>query len=274
MLHPLPSNNKTFLFLFFVTATFLAFGAVTAESATNEAKTIQQEAEEAARPADVRVTAIADPSCTRCYDISKTLDGIERSGKAKIFESKTIDSRTDEGKSLIVKYGITRLPAFVLSGETSKLLTMVPPLSSYGSLKEGDFVGQTIQPPYMELADGKIRGDFTVTYVTEKACQTCYDVTKNRQALAQLGMTPVNETTVDRSDVEGRKLVRQYAITTTPTVILKGDLAAYPGFDRVWKNVGTVESDGAYVFRNGGTSSMGTYYDLTSNQAVTPSTTK
>jgi hypothetical protein len=133
-------------------------------------------------------------------------------------------------------------------------------------------VGSSLPAPYLEIASEKIRGDFDVTYITEKSCPTCYHPSVNRAALKQLGMVPVNEQTVDRSDQEGKNLVKQYNLTTTPSIILTGDLAAYAGFDKIWtQNVGTIEPDGAYVFRQG-QALMGTYFDLTTNKAVNTKT--
>ncbi len=44
-------------------------------------------------------------------------------------------------------------------------------------------------------------------------------------------------------------MIAKYSVEKVPTVILGGDLEIYEGFDAVWEQVGTIEEDGSYVFR-------------------------
>ena len=66
------------------------------------------------------------------------------------------------------------------------------------------------------------------------------------------------EVYLDISDPEGEKIVKKYDILQVPTIVLSADIGYYddvvysPGqtFSDIWQGVGTVEPDGAYVFRN------------------------
>ncbi len=258
-----------YFLLFILAIVFLTGGVAAVQAMVNEAKTTEAESAEAARPADIRISALTAEGCDRCYNVQNLISGITQSQQAKIIDSRTIVSTSAEGAALVKQYNLTRVPALILEGEAAKLIASLPQLKSFGQLKGDAFVGLNLPTPYVEIATGKQRGDFNAVYVTEKQCSECYDPTDNRKALAQLGLVPKEEKTVDRSDPEGQKLVKQYSLTTTPTVILTGDLAAYVGFDKVWANVGTKEADGAYVFRQG-QGLMGTYYDLKTKQAVAP----
>ncbi len=258
--------------LFIVAAALLSVNSAFLRVMAKNVSAEQRAAEEASKPANVDSIAIVSSSCTNCYDVNALMSNIGTNPTVNMASTRTVDEGSPEGVSLINQYVLTRLPAFIIRGQTQKLLTALPGLASFGQLNGDAFVGSKVPAPYLDLISTKVRGEFTVTYITEKQCTECYDPTINRQALAQFGMKAASEKTVDRTDPEGLKLVKQYAITTTPTIILTGDMAAYEGFDGAWKNVGTVETDGAYVFRSGQTL-MGTYYDVATKKPVVPATT-
>ncbi len=255
--------------LFVVTVGFLAVGATSLRAMSSDVRSAKRQTEETARPANLTATVLVSTDCPRCYNVVSFVGGLAQSKRVKLTDVRTVDPAAAEGAALLTTYAIQRLPAFILNGEVPKLLQALPQLASYGKTQGGAFVGTKLPAPYVEVATGKVRGEFSAVYVTENQCRECYDPTLNRQALQQLGMVPLSEKKIDRSDPEGQRLVKQYAITTTPTVILTGDLAAYPGFDQVWNNIGTIEPDGAYVFRTG-QDLMGTHYDLTTKKAVAP----
>lgn len=253
--------------LFLAAVALFSVGATALRAMDASVQKAKQQAAEDLRPANVSLVKLLAAECSVCYDVAKLTNAIEQNKKANITNVQTITAASPEGKSLIEQYKLKRVPAFILQGEVAKLLKALPELQSYGQQQGQDFVGITLPAPYRELASGKIRGEFAVTYLTEKQCKECYDPTINRQILARYGMIPRSEKTIDRSDAEGQKLVQQYSLTSTPTVLLTGDMTAYSGFDEVWKNVGTIESDGTYIFRTG-QEQMGTYYDLAAKKVV------
>ena len=55
-----------------------------------------------------------------------------------------------------------------------------------------------------------------------------------------------------------------------PTIILTGDADKYPSMTGVWPTVGTVEDDGAYIFRKVEVLRQ-TYKDLTTGEVVSSS---
>lgn len=265
----LPQGLGYFI-LFVLTVSFLAANTSFLQAMAKNVAAEQRAADEAKKPAAITTVALVTPQCAICYNVTGLVSSLGASPKVKISNPQIVDVASPEGKALASQYKLTRAPALIIRGQTEKLLASLPQFKSFGQLQNDVFVGTSLPSPYLEVATGKIRGSFAATYITEKGCQECYDPTINRQSLAQFGMKPEQEKIVDRTDPEGQKLVKQYAITTTPTLILTGDLAAYVGFDAVWKNnVGTIEPDGAYVFRTA-QDRMGTYYDLTKKKVVVP----
>lgn len=258
--------------LFVVAVSLLTVNNAFLRAMANDVSAKQRVAEETTKPAEIDSIAIVSPDCKNCYDVNALIATLGSNPMVKMTSTRTVDDVSAEGAALVNQYKMTRLPSFIIRGQTQKLLTALPGIVSFGQLDGDVFVGSKTPAPYFDLVSGKARGEFTATFITEKQCKECYDPTVNRQALAQFGMKAVSEQTVDRTDPDGLKLVKQYAITTTPTIVLTGDMTAYEGFDQVWKNVGTVETDGAYVFRTGQTL-MGTYYDLATKKPVVPPTT-
>ena len=77
-----------------------------------------------------------------------------------------------------------------------------------------------------------------------------------------------SERTVDALSGEGQGLISKYKITRVPTILTSPESDQYTNLKNVWKNVGTVESDGWYVFREMQQLRGAVYKDLTTNQIV------
>ncbi len=266
---PAPSrlSGVGYFVLFLFAAAFFSIGATTLRAMDADVQKAKLQAAEDQRPANISIIKLLASDCTACYDVSKLADAAAQDKKVNITNVKTVKTASLEGTALIQQYNLQRAPAIIVQGDVEKLLKILPQLQSYGQVQDDDFVGRALPAPFKEIQSGKIRGEMDVTYITEKQCKECYDPTINRQILARFGMVPKSEKTVDRLDAEGERLVKHYAITTTPTVLLTGDLKAYTDFDAVWKQVGTIEPDGTYIFRTG-QAQMGTYYDLVAKKVV------
>jgi len=65
---------------------------------------------------EVAVTFITDNSCAECYDVNLHQTSLANFG-VPIANSRTVDAASDEGKSLIEKYNITKVPTIVISGQ-------------------------------------------------------------------------------------------------------------------------------------------------------------
>jgi len=95
----------------------------------------------------------------------------------------------------------------------------------------------------------------------------CYNIKIHKSILAGFGIAIDKENEININSIEGKQLIGKYNIKNVPTIVLTGDLEVYENFDNVWKQVGTVETDGAYIFRE--ISAMGTgivYKDISTNE--------
>ena len=110
----------------------------------------------------------------------------------------------------------------------------------------------------------------SVYYLVDGACATCYNVTFHRNILHQLGFDIGEEQFIDISDDTGQQFIDDYNITLVPTFILSEDAEDNALFNRVWGDVGTKEQDGNYVFRKVDALANITYYNLATDEIVTP----
>lgn len=267
---------KSFKFNFVHLLLFVAVGAVMGVNAVlvykmeHKINAEKKEAEEAAKPSEIELTVLSAPACAECFDINAMVTPLKNNQKIKIGNEKSIEYTSDEGAALIQKYGITRVPTLIVRGNTEKAFDEGSFIQNLGKKAEdGALVVMSVPAPYIDVASGAVKGAFSVTYLTDKGCKECYDPAMHRAALAGLAMKATGEKFVDRTDAAGKRLIAQYKIQSAPTIVLTGDLEAYPRFQQVWPTVGTVEKDGAHIFRIG-QQYMGKYHDLKTGKVVTP----
>ena len=255
--------------LFVVVGGVMAVNAVLLAQMNNKVSTDKKAVEEAAKPAEIELTILTAPACAECYDVAQ-LTAPLKSEQVKLTKEETVEYTSDAGVELIKKYQVTRVPTVLVRGQTAKLFDAASFIQNLGTQAEdGTLVVTNVPAPYLEVASGAIKGKFTATYITDKACKECYDPQLHVRALAGLAMKPSTEKTVDRADEPGQALLNKYKITSTPTLVLTGDLEAYPRFGQVWEQVGTIEKDGAHIFR-AGQPLMGAYHDLKTGKIVKP----
>ncbi|MBR9699347.1 hypothetical protein GOV09_02735 [Candidatus Woesearchaeota archaeon] len=201
-----------------------------------------------------RVSAqiIEDSSCTQCSDISSTIQALQQSG---IFiASEVIVERSNiKGQQLIEKYGIEILPTVVLSNDMgvyeSDIVKKWPLVGKIA--KDGSYILTRVNPPFLNISNNAITGLVSLTILSDIECDQCFDAGLfNKPILERLGVVLGEEQTIDISSSEGKSLISAYNIEKVPTIILTGDVNEYPVLMNAWKEVGTEESDGTFVFRN------------------------
>jgi len=191
----------------------------------------------------VKATVYMPSNCPFCRDFSSLIQNLQSAGVV-FSEIRSVDYRSGASE-----LGISRVPAIVLSKDI-EYYPFFGQISRFFN-KSGEVYFLESPPPYVEVASGKIRGLVELTEIVPDSCDTCYNVSLHEQILERIyGVYISSKKLVKVSDPEGKKLIEKYNITWVPTIVLKGDVDVYEELDKVWKNVGTVESDGAYVFRN------------------------
>ena len=208
---------------------------------------------------------IKDKICKVCTDLNLVVNNLKQSG---IFfgKEKSLDFSEAEAKELINKFAIKKLPVLLLSNDIDAYPEISQGLSQLKS-KDGSYYVMESQAPYIEAESGKLRGLAKLILLNDSSCKECYNVEIHKSIIARFGVSIGEEKNVDAGSAEGKQMISRYNIKSVPTILLTGDLKVYDGFNSIWEQVGTVETDGAYVFRE--ISAMGpgmTYKDTATNE--------
>ncbi len=236
-------------------------------------------AKELARPADISFIIIKDSACPDCASLDPYTNAF-RKMKVNVTSERAVEIGSEEGKKIIADFGIGKVPMLIVQGEISRSAELSKLLSVLGKTENGSFVltspdANAPIAPYLDLATGQIKGRVGMILISDKACAECPDAKFYKQAIAGAGViNPENKGELDITDSEGAKLVKKYNITSVPTFILTGEVAEYPALLKEWPKLGTVEKDGAYVFRELKIFQGLIYFDLEKNEVVKPEVKK
>jgi hypothetical protein len=214
---------------------------------------------------------IQDASCEACSDYALSISSLEQSG-VTFGDQAVLDYSSPEAKQLLLTHNITKVPALILSDDLDAYPEMRQNFAQSGLLaKQGYYVIES-SAPFVEADTGKTRGLVKLSLLSDESCIGCYDVETHSQILSRFGLAIEDEQIIDILSSEGQSLKNKYAILQVPTALITGDLEVYDGFKDTWETVGTVESDGTYVFRDLSALGQGiTYNDLSSGETITVS---
>jgi len=216
----------------------------------------------------VSVTSISDSSCEKCGDLLAAVDSLKNAGII-ISEEKKLDYSSSEAQTLIKRFEVQRIPALLISSNIVEYTGMKQSLDQIGSKeKEGFFALHAQIPPYRDTKTNEVKGLVNVTYIGDISCNSCYNVTVNKEIIARYGLVIVGEKSLDINSTEGSDLVKKYKIETVPIILVSSEANYYDDFKQIWSKipVGSVESDGWFVMRH--PEFLGTYKNLTSGQEV------
>lgn len=219
-----------------------------------------------------RVTLIQlTKECENCAGLGSFIDQLTTAG-LKIEKQRQVDVDSEEGIALVAMYEIEKVPTLILDKEAEVYANIQQSWIQIGSVENnGAHVLRELTPPYFSIPEDRVIGLVTITFLTDKTCTECYDPARfHTPILQRMGLNYVIEEVLDIADAEGASLVELYNIEKVPTFVLTGDVDAYPVLVNALKPVGSVETDGAYVFRKVELSRP--YKDLEANEIVTGTT--
>ena len=216
----------------------------------------------------VALYKLIDLECEKCSNLSLLISQIKAAG-VKIYEEKEIGENSNEGKELIKKYNVGFVPTIILSKDAGLYTIIQQAWLQIGNKEsDGSYVLRLVNPPFINLTTGKLRGIVDIVYLTDKNCVECYDVKLHKEILTNPQSFAIHldkEETLDISSAKGKELIAKYNITQVPTIILSDEISAYPS-NRLLQQFFSIEKDGSYIFRI--IQVLGTYKDLTTNQII------
>lgn len=221
---------------------------------------------EASKPASLSAVELTYSSCSDCFDVSQVVSFIERFN-ANVNVT-TVDYSTQEGKALAANYSINKLPSLIVSGELDKNSNLTSLWGQIGTREDGVAVFRDVPPIYFDVKENKERGKVDLISIVDSSCKVCYNVSALELVLQNRILLKFDShTTYDINSTEGKNIIAKYKIENVPTLLLSPETDVYPIKD-LWSQVGTVESDGWYVFRNMKALGNVSYMNLTAGKVV------
>lgn len=224
----------------------------------------------AAEPAEITVVLITDSTERNLVSLSSLVQQLRQIPELKIVAEKNFEKDSVESGQLIEKYKIERIPVVLLQGEAKKSAVLSQNWPGLGTIEsDGTMVLRNVPPIYLEVGTGNLRGETKAVFVSVPDKNGVFDAGLFGQILENaFGLTPVEQETISYNSVEGKALVEKYKLEKLPTVIISGDLEAYPGFPDSWKQAGSIEPDDSFVFRELDELNGIKYLDLDKNEVV------
>ena len=238
------SGDKTILALF---AVLIIVGLVNVAilagvSLSAGQKSLQQKT--AAEPAKIQVVEISAPSCSNCYNTTSLMAQINSMNVNASERSILLSSA--EANSLMLKYGIDRLPALVVTGEINKTLQLSGLWSQVGTVSNGVVVVKP-QAPYYSVSSSKVVGLVTLTRILDSSCTQCSSIDGIISAFKRYGVVVTGDTFLEYNSAEGKSLMNQFSIQRIPAVIVSRDILSYPAIAQIWPQLNATENNGGYA---------------------------
>ncbi len=198
----------------------------------------------------VTATLITDPSCSQCTDPKTVVENFKKAG-VKVKETREVAWNSIDAQNIISQYKITKVPTFIFSPEFDLYDNVKTNWPNFGTIEnDKTYIARNLPLPYRDLSKGQIVGLVDLIYLTDSSCTDCYKAQDVQKPILTkgYGVALRSERTVDISSAEGKSLLTQYGITKVPTILISPEADQYANLKNVWKSVGTVGTDGWYVF--------------------------
>ncbi len=197
----------------------------------------------------VNLIEIQESSCSECESYFSFIKQLEEAGMKKenlLF----LDSNSEQGKKLIKENNIQSLPALLTDKEFKEYWWITKAIGGNIEEKKDYLLFTNKVYPYFDLNTKEIKGKVKATYLINQSCEDCFNPAELGNAFKQLGVYIGSEEKIDLSDSAGRLLIKKYNITSIPTIILSKEINDYFGMKKLLNQIGTIENDGAFIFRN------------------------
>jgi hypothetical protein len=219
--------------------------------------------EEELRPAGLELVKLTSEDCDSCFDIEKAIDEL-KSQNVNVTSEETISSESQQGKELISKYNIKKLPTIIVSGEINKSKQLADYFEEKGEVQSGKFVYTSLAPPYVDVASNQIKGLVQITHVIDSSCEKCVDLTPISSVLEQQGLFIKKEQFIEYNSNEGRGLISKFDIKEIPAVLISAEVDYYPDIKEALIQSGAIKKEGFYAVH----STLPPYRDLAQKRIV------
>ena len=201
-----------------------------------------QAAREKSKPAIIELMIVKNSKCNDCYDVSEVVGKLKELS-ANFTKQTEVELDSGEGRQILGKYNIDKVPAIIMTGEIKKV-------NAEGMEKRGDaLVIDKFSPPYTNVSTGKIEGRVSMVILKDDKCTKCNGMETLINEIKGAGIGISNMKTVLIASDEGKDLIKKYKIGFVPVLLLSKDASVYDIIQRAWGQVGSKDDDGSYVTR-------------------------
>ncbi len=216
----------------------------------------------------VEAITISPLNCSKCTAPSALISELNNTGVS--IQEEQLSETSQRARELIGKYNLSFLPAFIFSSDLLEYSQFSQSWNVLGSREnDGFLVMRRPIPPVKNLSTNATEGLVSVTYITDATCTTCYNVSIHDNVLKNFNIYIANKSFFDIASLEAQALIEKYNVSKVPTIILSREAGVYYALVEVWRTVGSIEDDGALVFKNLDSTAGIIYNDLANNTIVT-----
>jgi len=219
--------------------------------------------EEQLRPAELQIIKLTSSNCESCFDVEDAVEGLKNQN-VNIASKETIASDSTQGKELISRYNIQKLPTIIVSGEINKSEQLANYFESKGEILEGKFIYTSLIPPYLEVSSNRIRGKVKIKHLVDSSCEKCTDLSSISEVLKEQGVFIDDETSIEYNSDEGQQLISQAGVKKVPAVLVSDEVGYYTEVKDALEQSETTKRGGFYAVY----SSLPPYRDLSQNKVI------
>jgi len=191
--------------------------------------------------------------CKECVDSSTVVDGLSSLGVG-VDDYDTYSSDSAKGKKMIEKYGITRLPALIL---TSRHISEMG-LEGAFDVKD-NYAVFNMNVPYVDMDSGEVEGLVRAIEVSPN-CENCFSLSSLKGQLEKMGIRFADYRIVGAESVEGLAVIQENKLTFAPALLISKDIDKYDWIVESIKS--SLEDRGEYYLLK---SPVAPYKDLVSD---------
>ena len=200
-------------------------------------------------PAKISIVSIVDPLCSDCSSIDPLITQVKKD-HVNVTSETTLDFTSNEASQLIKKYNIDLIPTIIISSNEFNKTSLLNQWKKLGTAEsDGSLVLRTLNPPYVNVSQGRTVGRVTLTLIKDSTCTGCFDITSLVRQIKASGVSIVSESEIDYASEQAKSLLEKYMITKVPTIIMSSDVDEYSNIKTTWARQGSVEEDGSYILR-------------------------
>ncbi len=215
------------------------------------------------RPAELNVIKITQDNCDSCFDIEEAMSELNNQN-VNITNEKTISSNSQQGKELISKYNIKKLPTIIVSGEINKSEQLANYFEQKGEILDNEFVYTGLTPPYFDVLSNQIKGMVQIKHLIDSSCEECVDLTPISSAMGEQGVYIQDEQFIEYNSNEGKELINEFGVKEIPAILISDEIDYYSDIKDALLQSGANKKDEFYAVH----STLPPYRDLSQNKIV------